>query len=1015
MKSIKTNIFLLAMMAVSPLTAGAQTADDADSTVVKKKVHVAYRDVDADHLLGGVSYIDMEELSKKDYTQGSLEDVLSLVGGLSSNNMTGINLWGMDNDRLDNNDNTNMPLVIIDGVKRPANNVLPSEIEQITFLKGAQAVVLYGSKGAKGAILITTKRGKVDGLQIEANANTGWHFAKRFPEYIGSAEYMTLYNEAAINDALGQGNILTKLPYSQQDIYNHALGANPYRYPNVDWYSDEYVRKAYNRSEGTLEIQGGGTRAHFYTNINYYRAEDLINFGKGKDNYTDRFSVRGNVDLVVNKVITGWADVSATYYNEYKNKGEFWREAATMRPNFPQGAAPLLPMSMVDPNATKTLATLGKSLNLLDGQWFPGGGTDNAQTNAIADCYFGGETQTVRRQFQFDAGVNYDMNNFVKGLTFKTLFSIDYAASYDLAYNNTYSLFFPTWSNYNNVDAIVDIKQPKDEVVTGTKTMSNTAYRQTITWNGHFDYENTFANKHHVTGMLLASMYTTTKSTTSSNKNYHRYANANLGLQAGYDYMSRYFFDMSLAGVHSARLPEGNREAISYGFTIGWNIAKEKFMKNTFVDDLMISASLSRLNDDADVYVDSPKYENFYLYDAVWANDGPTYSWNEGGNSAASTYSTSGTNPALDFIHRKEFSLSLRGSFFKKLISAELTYFNTDMDGYIIQDPTSYPSHLKNGLNGGYKFSPTMNNNIQNRKGFEFSIKAQKQFGQVHAELGFVGTYFKTEWKKYDEIADPKSPWLNSKKELMHEGTPLDVIQGYNCIGFYTIDDFNVKTDANTGVVTYELKELVPGVKNPYGLGGTVMPGDLKYEDVNGDGKISNLDQVELGKDGRYGAPWTIGLNLTLKYKNWTLFVLGNGQFGASALANGSYYYMSGNAKYSVNVRDHISYTYDNNGVINGFVNPEASHPRLSVANTPANGVASTYWLYSTDRFNLRKVQLTYDFPKEMFEGKWVKALSIYVNGNDLLTISKNRKIMETAVGYAPQTRFYNLGVKVTL
>ena len=244
MKNIKTNIFLLAMMAASPLTAGAQTAEeaDADSTVVKKKVHVAYRDVDADHLLGGVSYIDMEELSKKNYSQGSLEDVLSLVGGLSTNNMSGLNLWGMDNDRLDNNDNTNMPLVIIDGVKRPSNNVLPSEIEQITFLKGAQAVVLYGSKGAKGAILITTKRGKVDGLQIEANANTGWHFAKEFPEYIGSAEYMTLYNEASVNDALGQGNVLTKLPYSQQDIYNHALGANPYRYPNVNWYSDEYVR-----------------------------------------------------------------------------------------------------------------------------------------------------------------------------------------------------------------------------------------------------------------------------------------------------------------------------------------------------------------------------------------------------------------------------------------------------------------------------------------------------------------------------------------------------------------------------------------------------------------------------------------------------------------------------------------------------------------------------------------------------------------------------------------------------
>ena len=994
MKHIKRNIFLFAMFAVSPLAINAQTADDADTTVVKKKVHVAFRDVDADHLLGGVSYVDMEELSKKDYTMSSLEDMYALVGGWNGNN-----LWGMDNERLDNNDNTNMPLVIIDGVKRPSNNVLPSEIEQITFLKGAQAVILYGSKAAKGAILITTKRGKVDGLQIVANANTGWHFAKEFPEYLGSAEYMTLFNEATYNDAIGQGNAASlKLPYSQQDIYNHAIGANPYRYPNVNYYSDEYIRKAYNRSEGTLEIQGGGSRAHFYTNINYYRSEDLINFGPAKDNYTDRFSVRGNVDLVVNKVITGWANVSATYYNEYKNKGNFWSDAASMRPNFPQGAAPLIPIDMIDPNASKALATLGKSLNLVDGKWFPGGGTDNAQTNAIADCYFGGETQAVSRQFQFDAGINYDMNKFVKGLTFKTLFSIDYAANYSLSYNNTYSLFFPTWSNYNAKDVIVDLKQPKDEVVTGTMTMSDTKYRQTISWNGHFDYDHTFANKHHVTGMLLANMYTTTAS-----GEYHRYANANLGLQAGYDYMSRYFADVSLAGVHSARLPKGNREALSYSFSLGWNLAKEKFMQGSFVNDLMLSASYSNLNDDADVYYQS-KY--FYIYDATWSDGGQSFAWSEGANSAPSTYSSVGSNPALDYIHRKELSFSLRGSFFDKLISTELTYFNTDMDGYIIQNPTQYPSHLKNGLNGS-KFSSAINYNVANRKGLDFSITAKKQFGQVHAQLGLVGTYLTTEWKKYDETADVKAPWRNSSGELIHEGNNLDVLEGYRCLGFYTIDDFNVVTD-DKGKTTYKLKE------GKYSLGGTVMPGDLKYEDINGDGTIDKKDQVVLGKSGTYGSPWTIGLNFTLKYKNWTLFVLGNGQFGAYAMKNGSYYYMSGTNKYSVNVRDHIQYTYTDDGIISGFVNPNATHPRLTQANSPANGAASTYWMYSTDRFNLRKVQLTYDFPQEMM-GKVVKALSIYVNGNDLLTIAKERKLMETSVGYAPQTRFYNLGVKVTL
>ena len=998
MKGLGAAFFILhsSFFIFSPLTVSAQTAEEADSTVAKKKVHVAFRDVDADHLLGGVSYVDMEELSKKDYTMSSLEDMMALVGGFNGNN-----LWGMDNERLDNNDNSNMPLVIIDGVKRPSNNVLPSEIEQVTFLKGAQAVVLYGSKAAKGAILITTKRGKVDGLRIDANANTGWYVAKEFPEYIGSAEYMTLYHEAAFNDAIAQNNASAleklKLPYSsQEEIYNYASGKNPYRYPNVNYYSDDYIRKAYNRSDATVEIQGGGTRAHFYTNINYYRAEDLINFGEAKDNYTDRFSVRGNVDLVVNKFITGWANVSATYYNEHKNKGDFWSDAATMHPNEPANASPLLPLDMVDPNASQTLSTLGKSLNIIDGKWFPGGST-SSRSYAIADCYFGGKTQAVSRQFQFDAGINYDMNRFVKGLTFKTLFSIDYAANYSLSYNNKYSVFIPTWSNYNTEDAIVAVSQPDDEVVTGTMTMSDTKYRQTITWNGHFDYDHTFARKHHVTGMLLANMYTTTASST-----YHRYANANLGLEGGYDFMGRYFFEMGLAGVHSARLPEGNREALSHSFSLGWNIAKEKFMKGTGIDDLMISASISNLKDDADVYYSGTKYENFYLYDAVWTDQNTTgFSWNEGANSAVATVSTSGRNPALDFVHRKEFSLSLRGSFFDKLLRMELTYFNTDMDGIIIQNPTLYPSHLKDGLNNS-KFSSTLNNDIQNRQGLDFSVTAQKQFGQVFAQLGVVGTYLTTEWTKKDE--NKKFDWLKD------EGHAIDAIRGYKCIGFYTIDDFNYNPEAKA---PYSLKEGVVTSS----LGGKIMPGDLKYEDIDGNGKIDTNDQVDLGKNGAYGAPWTIGVNLTLKYKNWTLFMLGNGQFGAYAMKNNSYYYMQGDNKYSVNVRDHIQYVFadDDPYKITGFVNPNATHPRLNAAGVANNNVASTYWMYSTDRFNIRKVQLTYDFPKELFDGKWVKALSVYVNGNDLLTISKNRKIMETSIGYAPQTRFYNLGVKVTL
>ena len=445
--------------------------------------------------------------------------------------------------------------------------------------------------------------------------------------------------------------------------------------------------------------------------------------------------------------------------------------------------------------------------------------------------------------------------------------------------------------------------------------------------------------------------------------------------------MNRYFVEVALVGVHSSRLAEGNRNAISPTFTLGWNIAKESFMKDSFVDDLMLSASYSDLNEDIDVYM-GDKY--YYLYDAQWKTGGGNFSWNEGNHSDI-TYSTIGSNPALDFIHRKEFSVSLRGSFFNKLISADLTFFNSDMDGFIIQNPSMFPSHLSGGINGS-TFKPAINNNIQNRKGIDFSVTAQKQLGKVHATLGVVGSYVKTNYKKFDEIVEFDN--------LRVEGHALDAIRGYNCLGFYTYDDFNKNEE--TGKLT--LKSELPTPK----IGGTIQPGDLKYEDVNGDGVLDTNDLVDLGT---WSSPLHLGINLTLKYKDFTLFMLGNGQFGGETVNNGPYYYMSGESKYSVNVR--------------GRWTPEtadvATHPRLTTLASANNAAASTFWLISTDRFNLRKVQLTYDFPKEILNSKYVKALSIYLSGSDLLTISKHRKIFETNVGYAPQTRFYNLGVKVTL
>ena len=420
-KSYNYKLFVAGLVALAPLSADAKTAqaDETDSlNADKEMVQVAYRQVAKDELLGGISVVDVEDLMKKDYHTYSLDNMQALVGGWNGNS-----LWAQDANNAGY-------LVLVDGVPREATNVLPSEISQITFLKGAQAVVLYGSKAAKGAILITTKRGKVDGIKVDVTANTGWYVAKSYPEYLSSAEYMTLYNKGRSSAGLS--------PLYKDEIYDFGAGDNPYRYPNVDYYSSDYIRKAYNRSEATAEIEGGGKRAHFYSNINFYRVGDVFKFGEAKHNHTNRFNVRGNVDVNISDDIKAYVNANATFYDASSAKGDYWSTAASMRPNYPQNAAPLIPIDYISPSATNAWALINNA-NLIDGKYFLAGSQENS-THSFGDIYSAGKTKYTSRQFQFDTGIKINLAKLLKGLSFETKFAVDYATSYNTSFDNNYAV-----------------------------------------------------------------------------------------------------------------------------------------------------------------------------------------------------------------------------------------------------------------------------------------------------------------------------------------------------------------------------------------------------------------------------------------------------------------------------------------------------------------------------------------------------------------------------------------------
>ena len=163
-KTYKTNVLTLAMLAMSATALGQTVADTT-------QVNVAFGSKAKSELMGGVSAIDMKDLTTKNYNTYSLDALQAYAGGYTGQ------LWNMGD-----------ALVIVDGVPRDANNVLPTEIEQITFLKSASAVALYGSRAAKGAVLITTKRGRTDGLKVSVRGNVSLFTPKEYPTYLGAAQ-----------------------------------------------------------------------------------------------------------------------------------------------------------------------------------------------------------------------------------------------------------------------------------------------------------------------------------------------------------------------------------------------------------------------------------------------------------------------------------------------------------------------------------------------------------------------------------------------------------------------------------------------------------------------------------------------------------------------------------------------------------------------------------------------------------------------------------------------------------
>lgn len=888
-------------------------------------VNIAFSKTERYNLIGATSFINTEDVVRYDNVQGVSEAMLGRIPGL----------LGYSNIR-----GVGAALFIVDGLPRDISNINFLEVEQITVLKDINSSILYGSEAVNGIVLITTKRGRIDKKQIHVTGYYGISTPTALPEYLSSADYMTLYNEARANDGL------TEL-YSGEMIKNYQTSKLNYRYkyPNVDYYSREYLKSYKPFFKAMAEFSGGNNIARYYANVGWEESGSLLGFGEGKGSKYDKFNVRGNVDLRINSFIKTALDAAAVIVNDRGPINDYWADAATYKPNL---FSPLLPIGNVIDSIRTTL--LSSCKNDVDGLYIPGG-TNTYQTSPIANIYFGGENENIQNYLSFNNRIDVDLKRVLKGLTFHTNLSFDYLTRYNQYIQNTYATYEAQWDN--DSDSIVGLTKYGNDTRPGVQTIGGSTYERRIGYYGSFDYNRTFNDVHRISCSLLG-MGNIHKRVADfqSNKNF------NLGLRVNYVFDKKYMFDFSSSYEHSIKLPKNAKWAYSPSLGLAWMISSEDFMSRVkSVDYLKLRMTGGIKNSDVGI-------NGFFYYMNPYDYYG-YYSWNEAAWMTRGVRSTYGANPNLSYEKRKELNLGFEGSLFKEILSFDVNLFTSTYSDQITLVQTMYPSYYTD-------FIPYENYNEDLYRGAEAGLRFNRIFGDFQVVVDANALYSTSKVLKRDEVYDDAYQY--------RKGRPVDALFGLVADGFFMDEE---------DIAAHQFQAF-----------GSVKPGDIKYVDQNGDGVIDTNDEVQIG---RFRAPFSYGLSLQLRYRNFSLFAIGNGYAGADSYISGDYYWVDGDKKYSKYVLNR--WTEETKAT--------ATYPRLTTMTSTNNFRSSTFWLYRDNYFTLQRMQLTYQFPEGVKEALLMKDFSCFLAVSNLLTLSKHRDIKELRVGSEPFYRSYTLGLKI--
>lgn len=736
----KGNIFVLTLLAGFCLPAAAQQ-DSTGIAFADQRIDVgSEKTLIREQSTASVSVITNDQVDKRS-SKNIGNSILGRGNGLIS--LDGTGTYFAQNPtfyvRGLQSLSTSNPLILVDGVEREITVVAPEEVETVTILKDAAATALYGYKGANGAILITTKRGKYNSSEMSVHYDHLINYQTNRPKFIDGATYASAMNEALANEG--------KAPrYDANAMSAFGSGEYPFQYPSVNWVDETFRHHGVTNKVG-VDFTGGGERFRYYTALNLLSDKGFIKTSDATDGYStqDKY-VRGNlrVNLDIDLTPTTMLKVNmAGILSEVSQPGSqanLWNNIY----NLPSAAFPV------------------KSE---ENDW--GGNSTWAGTlNPVALSTDAAYYKTHERGLFSDMTLNQDLSSWVKGLGFFLKLGYD-----------TYSTLYEDHSKsyvYGSYPAVwTDGVMSKGTYFTGGertemgKSAATKAFARRLTAAGGLNFDRSFGNHYLYTQLKWDYDY---QHLNGNNNSIYR---QNYSWWTHYGYQGKYLAELALVYSGSSRLAPDTKWSFSPTVSAAWVASKENFLKDvSWLDYLKFRASFGKLNAD---YLPGDDMNIWTYYTQSYSISGASAYYFVDATAAQDIYGTTtlGTMSTVAPTHEKanKFNVGFDATLFKGL-SIEFDYFNNHRYDIWCSGAGAYTALIGFG-------APYVNAGVVDQNGIDASLDFTHSFGDLTVNLGGNMTFAKT---KIKDMAEEPRAYDN----LVQTGNPLNSIYGLLAEGLFT-------------------------------------------------------------------------------------------------------------------------------------------------------------------------------------------------------------------------------------